>query len=248
MANNRVDPRIIGAALWLVLLAPGAALACTVSVVGPPVAELYDSATDIFIGKVVGREPGGNARFSVVTRFKGEPANEMVDSNASTCMKWFEEARTYLVFGVTTNGRFSTGQPWYPMAISPAGDEATERRLQRTMQFIEARAANPGLAYLTVDMRFGGTTLLPASVAMQTERVTDGARGTVPWSSLSSAYEGSILPGTYRLWPSVEGARVGPVVTIVVAERESKRVTLGGDAPAMEALPAGRFRTLDSQP
>ena len=247
MANNRVDPRIIGAALWLVLLAPGAALACTVSVVGPPVAELYDSATDIFVGKVIGREPGGNARFSVVTRFKGEPATEMVDSNASNCMKWFDEARTYLVFGVTTNGRFATGQTWYPMEIPPAGDELAQRRLQSTLQFIEARSANPGLAYLTVDMRFGAT-LLPASVAMQTERLSDGTRGAVPWSSLSSAYEGSILPGTYRLWPSVEGARVGPVVTIVVAERESKRVILGGDAPAIEVLPAGKFRTLDSQP
>ena len=247
MASNRVDPRIIGVAFWLIVLAPAVALACSPSVIGPPVAELYDSATDIFIGKVVGRQPGGNARFSVVTRFKGEPATEMVDSNPSTCMKWFEEARTYLVFGVTRDGRFSTGQTWYPMEIPPAGDEASQRRLQRAMQFIEARAVNPGLAYLTVDMRFDGT-LLPASVAMQTERVSDGTKGTIPWSSLSVGYESPMLPGTYRLWPSVDGARVGPVVTIVVAERESKRVTLGGDAPAMEALPGGKFRTLDSQP
>ena len=120
----------VGATVYV----PSLAYACSYGLRLPP--QLFDEATDVFVGKVIAgryvRDQAGNvtpaakpsgvvARFAVVTRYKGALASEMTietDGGTGGCGFAWVVGDTYVVFGVVVDGRLATGQDWMPVNIT----------------------------------------------------------------------------------------------------------------------------------
>jgi len=113
-------PAICVAALW-----PSSAWACD----WPPkdVAERFERATDVFVGRVVespwGRggvksSPTFEVRLAVQTRYKGATLSDVTVMPDGDCTFPFVEGESYVVFGSTRLGRFAAATPDEPLLMA----------------------------------------------------------------------------------------------------------------------------------
>jgi hypothetical protein len=187
-----------------------------------PLPASYDQATDVFVGYVEesffrpdgtidSAAAGRGVRFSVRTRYKGTPAAEMVDSMDSNCAFPFVKGRTYLVMGVSENGRFVTGKQFYPLQLSPPSDLAIEQpQAALTIKYAEARANRQPQGFLY------GSVSLPepkqpraagASDRLLLRAVSDDGRAvTVAVPNYMYGYGVSLPPGRYVVSLVKDGA------------------------------------------
>lgn len=237
--------RLMFLAVIAVAASPARVAACDWGYQALP--ELFDGATDVFVGTVThstftrgadgqviakrGAEAALDFRFKVLARYKGAVGDEVVLKYAlSDCTYPFVEGATYLVHAfVTSEGHLVSGQPSRPILISPGGgvpatrdnrDPASYWSSELAIAYAEARARRRPHAFIR------GSVADVDGVTVYAERA-GGPAITVrlpntPWN----IYEMVVPPGKYRLRIRRNGIQIGDAVTLSVANGESRDVSL----------------------
>jgi hypothetical protein len=232
--------------VFLLLMAvshPEAALACDFPF--NPLPELFDLASDVFVGRVIASPwirgadgsttfktaPAFNSRvplvervvrFSVEMRYKGADRREVTVAGMSDCFYPFIEGETYLVHGVMEQGLLQTGSPHRPMTLP----EATE-----AMKYAEGRRENRPQALLYGDVRLFDNErkqeirVAPGALVMRARRDGDGFASAVPIPA-TQRYEIVLPPGTYSLWLEQNGERLGRPYTLQLRAGEVRSLAV----------------------
>ena len=172
--------------------------------------EIYNSATDVFLGFVeespfrsdgtVGDTPAGGylARFSVRARYKGAPASEMLDFGASDCTFPFVKGQVYLVMGTFDGKRFITGQPFWPMKVD--SENAIERlHLVEALKYVVARGQGQPQGFLRGGVMVAGRPAQASDNLSLRATRDDGTNVTVPVPNAPTGYVVALPPGAYRI-------------------------------------------------